>query len=147
MKIRFVFPMVALLAIGGTTAFAQTAGEPAASPAPITEQMNQRFQQMSTMMRQAQNARGARRMQLMREHMRLMRAQMQAMRSMMGDNGMMGGMSGGGMGANGMMGGNGKGKANAQMLAQMQARMDMMQRMMKQMLDQQNMMMRSAPTK
>lgn len=141
MKIRFVVPMVALLAVYGPVAFAQT---PDAQKVPTTEQMDQRFQQMSTMMNEAQNAHGAQLTELMRKHMQLMQEQMQAMHSMMGGSGMMGGMSG-----PGMMGGSGSTgiDASKNMLAQMQARMDLMQRMMEQMLGQQKMMMQSPPGK
>ena len=143
MKIRFIVPMMALLAIGSPAAVAQTAGGTGSQQTPSTQQMDQRFEQMGTMMGQAQNAHGPQRIQLMRKHMQLMQEQMQTMHSMMG------GMAGGGMGANGMMGGSGSsgGKGNADMLGHMQTRMDMMQRMMEQMLDQQKLMMQSAPTK
>ncbi len=53
MKVRLIVPMVALLAIGGPAAFAQTAGGTASPQTPSTQQLDQRFQQMSTMMGQA----------------------------------------------------------------------------------------------
>ncbi len=102
--------------------------------------MDQRFQQMGTMMGQAQNAHGAQLIELMQKHMQFMQEQMKAMRSLMGD-GVTGGMAAGGV--NGMMGGNGSNSGNVNVLTQMQMRMDMMQRM----LDQQKLMVQSTPTK
>lgn len=146
MKVRFIVPVVALLAIGGPAAFAQTTGTPPSQQAPSAQEMDQRFQQMNTMMGQAQNAHGAQLTELMQKHMQLMQEQMQAMHTMMGGSGMMGGR----MGGNGKMGGTGSssGAGNTNMLAQMQTRMDLMQRMMEQMVDQQKMMMQPpAPAK
>jgi hypothetical protein len=135
MKVRCVLPMVALLAVGGPAAFAQTTGTTPSQQVPSTQDMDRRFLQMSTMMGQAQKAHGTQFTELMRKHMQLMQDQMQAMHSMMGAGSMMGG--------NGTMGGTGSSSdtGNTNMLAQMQTRMDLMQRMMEQMVDQQRMMM------
>lgn len=148
MKVHFIVPIIASLVIGCPSAFAQSGTNTGPRPAPTTEQMDQRFQQMSTMMEQAQKAHGIQLTELMRKHMQLMQEQMQAMHSMMGTDGMMGGN--GMMGGTGMMGraGSSNGAGNANTPAQMQARMDLMQRMMEQMLDQQKMMMPApAPAK
>ncbi len=138
LKGRFVVPIIALLALGGPIAFAQTPGGGPPQQPPTAEELDQRFQQMNTMMGEAQKAQGTQRMELMQKHMELMEAQMKAMRPMMG-GGMMAGMNAGQM----ETGGRGYGA----MLSQMQARMDMMQQMMEHTLDQQKMMMQSAPTK
>lgn len=153
MKARHIIPMTVLLAFGGAAALAQTNQGAGAPPTPNAQQLDQRFEQMSKMMGEAQTANGAQRMELMGKHMRLMQEQMQAMHSMMGGmmgGGMMGGQNGAGMmrGQNGggMMGGGMRG-GGPQMLAQMGTRMDMMQRMMEQMLDQMKMMTPSEPAK
>ena len=147
MKIRFLVPVIAVLALGTSGAIAQSAGGVAPHHPSTTQQIDQRFQNMDTTMGQAKKAHGAQRMDLMQQHMQLMQEQMQAMHSMMGS-----GMMNGQMGGAGMMGGNGMGAIgtkggaagnNADMLSRMQTRMDMMQQMMGQMLDQQNMMMQS----
>ncbi len=144
MKARHIIPIAVLLAIGGPAAIAQTNQDAGAPRAPNAQQMDQRFEQMSKMMGEAQTAYGAQRMELMGKHMRLMQEQMQAMHSMMG--GMMGGQNGGGAMRGGMMEGGMMG-GNPPMLAQMRTRMDMMQRMMEQMLDQMKMMTPSEPAK
>jgi hypothetical protein len=144
MKTRFLLPVTALFAISAAGAFAQPAGGTGPQHTLDTQQMNERFQHMNTMMGQAGSERGPQLMALMQQHMQLMQEQMQAMHSTMG-GGMMGGMAGGRMGANGMMGGNGTAGGNADMLGRMQSRMDVMQQMMEQMLDQQKLMMQSRP--
>ena len=138
MKVRFLVPVIAALALGTGGALAQSAGAMEGTMdmqhMPGMAQMNQRFQRMNALMAQIKTAHGAERMALMRDHMKLMQEQMQAMHAMMGGgmmNGQMGGMSSGAAGN------------NATMMSDMQGHMDMMQQMMEQMLDQQNLMMQS----
>ena len=90
------------------------------------ERMQQRFQQMQTMMDQTTQAKTpAERQKLMAEHRQMMQEQMAAMRDMTGPGGMMGKDQG-----------TGTMDPNAQM-QMMQRRMDMMQQMMEQMMQQQ----------
>ncbi len=60
-----------------------------AQPTQATQQMDQRFPQVKTMMGRAQNAHGPERMEFDAKHMQLMQEQIQAMRSMMGGKGIM----------------------------------------------------------
>ncbi len=90
------------------------------------ERMQQRFQQMQTMMDQTTQAKTpAERQKLTAEHRQMMQEQMAAMRDMTGPGGMMGKDQGAGTM-----------DPNAQM-QMMQRRMDMMQQMMEQMMLQQ----------
>ncbi|NQW08714.1 MAG: hypothetical protein HQ481_02360 [Alphaproteobacteria bacterium] len=97
------------------------------------ESMQQRMQQMQTMMDQAPQAMTPEaRQKLMSEHMALMQEHMAAMRGSMGPHGMMG-----------------QGKPSAmpdmtvpQKMELMQRRIDMMQQMMEQMLKQQQLQMK-----
>jgi hypothetical protein len=89
------------------------------------ERMQQRFQQMQTMMDQmAQAKTPTERQKLMAEHRQMMQEQMVAMHDMTGPGGMMGKDQGAGTM-----------DPNAQM-QMMQRRMDMMQQMMEQMMEQ-----------
>ncbi|MBI1220933.1 MAG: hypothetical protein GC186_20640 [Rhodobacteraceae bacterium] len=139
MNVRLAVPLIALLALSGSAAFAQTSGSTDKQSPMSIEQMDQRFQQMTTMMGSAQNAHGDQLTQLMQQHMQLMLDQMTAMHSMMAGGGMMGGQ----MAGQGNMGTSG----NADALAQMKTRLDLMQQMMEQMLDQQKLMMPTTPGK
>jgi hypothetical protein len=90
------------------------------------ERMQQRFQQMQTMMDQmTQPKTPAERQKLMAEHRKMMQEQMAAMRGMTGPGGMMGKKQG-----------TGTMDPNARM-QMMQRRMDMMEQMMEQMMQQQ----------
>ncbi len=89
------------------------------------ERMQQRFQQMHTMMDQTTQAKTpAERQKLMAEHRQMMQEQMVAMRDMTGPGGTMGKDQGAGTI-----------DPNAQM-QMMQRRMDMMHQMMEQMMEQ-----------
>ncbi len=89
------------------------------------ERMQQRFQQMHTMMDQTTQAKTpAERQKLMAEHRQMMQEQMVAMRHMTGPAGMMGKNQG-----------TGTMDPNARM-QMMQRRMDMMHQMMEQMMEQ-----------
>ena len=89
------------------------------------ERMQQRFQQMQTMMDQTTQAKTpAERQKLMAEHRQMMEEQMAAMRDMTGPDGMMGKDEGAGTM-----------DPNAQM-QMMQRRMDMMHQIMEQMMEQ-----------
>ena len=117
MKFNHLVPVVALLALA-VPAHAQQS--------PSTEQMQQRFQSMDQMMKDAHEARGPRRQQLLREHLTLMREQMQAM------HGMMGGPQGAGP----------MGPGGGPRMQNLQERMDMMQRMQEQLMEQHEFMMK-----
>jgi len=140
MKMRTIIPAIIALALSANGVTAQPVGKGAGlGPRHMsnTEQMEQRFQRMTTMMGNAKDARGTQRMDLMQQHMQLMQEQMQAMHSMMA-----GGMLSGRMGGGRMMApGSASGGPDSSMYNHMQTRLDMMQQMMEQMLDQQSMMM------
>lgn len=125
--------MIFLLVLSFPLAFA-------AQNAPVInkKQMDQRFEQMQTMMNRAKSTRStAERRKLLQQHMGMMSEQMRMMRDMMGMRGM--------MGMGGMMGSNGADYGKTMQppsLEKMQERMDMMQNMMGQMLEQQQMMMK-----
>jgi hypothetical protein len=140
MKSQFLFPIVASIALGFPGALAQNNGATVQQASP-SQETAQRFQQMSTMMREAESAHGPRLTELMKKHMQLMQEQMRDMPSSEGRQ-MMGKM------ANGMRGGrpndgNGMSPSASDMANQTQMRMDAMQGMMKQMLDQQELIMQS----
>jgi hypothetical protein len=126
MKPYRLLAAVAFMALTIPAAYAQPAA---------TEQMQERFQRMQTMMDQALQAKNpAERQKLMAEHMGMMQEQMGGMHNMMGQGGMMGQNQGGGAL-------DPRGTPQMQM---MQQRMDMMQRMIEQMVQQQQLMMKPA---
>lgn len=115
MKARYIIPMAMLAIVPAYSA----------EPQVNMERMQQRLQEMETIMDKAQAAKGNKRNELMKEHMRLMLEQMQEMHHMMGHENDMGQ------------------KITAQdtqeWMQNMEQRMDVMQQMMEQILEQEKM--------